>query len=193
MNTKFKSVAAAAAHLAEDADVEASVKKEIKGNTLVSVLLEMRIAKGLTQDQIAEAMKCDPSTVSRIESGNDRQLKWSDIVGYVNALKVQMGILFDDDSLPAAARIKQCVFKIDEDLKKLATLAHGVGGDDKIAHAINRFYREVLFNFLKRFEQNSDKLNSIIKIPSKTLAACIPEREITPLPPAPSEAAEPIK
>ncbi len=34
-----------------------------------------------------------------------------------------MSVLFDDESLPASARIKQCVMKIDEDLKKLAELA----------------------------------------------------------------------
>ena len=174
--TKFKTVAEAAAHLAEDSTVEKRVKREISQNTLVSLLLEMRVEKGLTQEQIAEAIGCDASTVSRIESGNDRQLKWLDIIGYAGALKVQMSVLFDDESLPAAARIKQCVFKIDDDLKKLAQLAEQVGGDDKIAQEIDRFYKQVLFNFLSRFSENRDKLSAIIKIPTKLKQVCLPDK-----------------
>jgi transcriptional regulator with XRE-family HTH domain len=165
--TKFNTVAAAAAHLAEDAAVEKRVKSEITRNALVSLLLETRVQKGVTQEKIAESMGCDASTVSRIESGNDRQLKWPDIIGYAGALGLQMSILFDDESLPAAARIKQCVFKIDDDLKKLATLAEQVDGDSEIVQGIARFYKEVLFNFLSRFSENRDKLSAVVKIPAK--------------------------
>jgi len=174
MNTKVNSVASAAAQLAEDPSVEARVKKEIQANSFVSALLDMRIAKGMTQEQIAESMGCDPSTISRIESGNDRQLKVNDLVGYTSALKVQMCIMFDDETWPAATRIKQCVYKIDEDLKKLADLAHQAGGDDKIAQGIDRFYRQVLFNFLIRFGENSDRLSKVIKISPKQRSVAWP-------------------
>jgi transcriptional regulator with XRE-family HTH domain len=180
--TRFKTAAEAAAHLAEDPSVEGRVNQEIKRNEIVSLLMEMRVSKGVTQEQIANSMGCDPSTVSRIESiesGNDRQLKWTDIVGYASALKLQMNILFDDESLPAAARIKQCVLKIDEDLKKLAQLAEQVGGDDKISQEISRFYKEVLFNFLLRYVDNNAKLKSVINIPSKP-AACPPSPTALP-------------
>jgi transcriptional regulator with XRE-family HTH domain len=175
MNTKFKSAAEAAAQLAEDPQIEKRVKDEICRNTVISVLLEMRIDKGLTQEQIAEAMGCDPSVVSRIESGNDRQLKWTDIMAYCNALKVQMNILFDDPALPAADRIKQYVFKIHEDLESLAKLAKEVGGEDDIAREIDRFYKQVLFNFLVRFKKNYDMVTSVVKVPAK-LPPC-PEPE----------------
>lgn len=171
--TRFKSAAEAAAHLAEDPTVEKLVKQEISRNTLVSLLLEMRIEKGLTQEQIAQSMGCDSSTVSRIESGNDRQLKWLDIVRYASALRLQMCVLFDDESLPAATRIKQCVFKIDADLKKLAELAAQVGGDDEIAQEIARFYKQVLFNFLSRFSENRNKLSAVIRIPDSPQAGCL--------------------
>ena len=167
MNTKFKNVAEAAAQLAEDPQVEKRVKDEIRRNALISTLLEIRIDKGLTQEQIAASMKCAPSVISRIESGNDRQLKWADIVGYCNALKVQMNIFFNDPSSPAAERIKQYVFKIHEDLESLAALAKETGGDDDIAGGINRFYKEVLFNFLIRFKKNYDKLTAVINVPAQ--------------------------
>lgn len=161
MNTKFKSAAEAAAHLAENPEVEKLVRDEIGRSSVVSTLLEMRVEKGLTQEQIAESMGCDASVISRIESGNDRLLKWADITGYCGALKLGMNIMFIDSSLPAAARIQQCVLKIHEDLEILAKLAKEVGADDSIAQEINRFYREVLFNFLARFKQNHDLLPTI--------------------------------
>jgi transcriptional regulator with XRE-family HTH domain len=164
--TKFRNVADAAADLAGDQAVVSRVNKEIQRNAVVSLLLELRVRKGLTQEQIAEAMSCDPSTVSRIESDSDKDLKWSHICGYINALGVQMNVLIDDGSLPAADRIKQCVFKIDDDLKKLADLAKEVGGEDEIAHEIDRFYRQVLFNFVTRFSENYSAVRSVVRIPS---------------------------
>lgn len=164
MSTRFKSVAEAAAHLAgDDPEVGKRVKNAIQRNELVSVLLQMRIEKGLTQEEIADRMKCGPSTVSRIESGNDRQLKWSDIIGYVSALKIKMGILFDDETLPASTKIKQCVFKIDEQLKALTELAKSTD-DPSIAQGIDRFYKDVLFNFAKRFGENRAEFESVLKV-----------------------------
>lgn len=180
MKTKFNSVAEAAAQLAGNPEIEKKVKQEIGRNSLVSLLLEMRVSKGLTQEDMAQAMGCDASTISRIESENDRALKWTDVTGYANALKVQMSVMFDDESLPASARIKQCVLKIDEDLKKLACLAEKVGGDDKIAQEINRFYKQVLFNFLANFSENHSKVQSIVKIPVKPHAALADRKKAAP-------------
>jgi transcriptional regulator with XRE-family HTH domain len=175
MNTKFSKTADAAAHLAGNPKIAESVDYEIRKNTLVTNLLSMRVEKNLTQEEVAKRMNCDPSKVSRMESGNDLQLRWVDIVMYVQAVNVQMGIIFDDESLPASTRIKQCVFQIDEDLKRLARMAQQFDGDDQTAEKINRFYREVLFNFLKRFTENKQRLNNFIKIPAKKRAPLEPE------------------
>jgi transcriptional regulator with XRE-family HTH domain len=192
MNTKFQTVAEAAAHLAEDPAVEKRVAKEIGRNAVVSALLEVRITKGVSQEEVAKAMGRDASTVSRIESGNDRQLKLSDIIGYANALNLQVGIRLDDESLPAAVRIKQCVFKIDDDLKKLAKLAEQIGGDDRITQEIGRFYKEVLFNFLVRFSDSHDRLRSVIKLTGKPQAACLSEQTQPARPPSAFEVSEPV-
>jgi transcriptional regulator with XRE-family HTH domain len=173
MNTKFNNVADAAAQLAEDPTVSAEVKNAVLCTSIVSILLQMRVAKGLTQEDVAKSMGCDPSKISRLESGSDRQLRWMDIVKYTRALKVDMSIIFDDSGMPAAERIKQCVFRIDEDLEKLANLAKDLGAGDKITQEIDRFYRQVLFNFIVRFKQNSEKLGAVLKIPGCAEGPCI--------------------
>lgn len=174
--TNFGNVAEAAAQLAEDQSMAAKVQSAIACNSVVSTLLRLRVEKGLTQEQIAETMKCDPSKVSRIESGSDRQLKLMDIVGYALALQVELSLTFDDSGLPAAQRIKQCVFRIDDDLKKLAALAQKVGAEDEITREIDRFYKEVLFNFLVRFKQNSERLSDVVRISAQPQQACLPEQ-----------------
>ena len=109
-------------------------------------------------------MGCDASTVSRIESSNDRHLKWTDIVGYASALNVQMSILFDQESLPAATRIKHAVFRIHADLEGLADLAKQVGGDDKISKKIHEFYGDVLLNFMIKFSDSAEQLPRPVKV-----------------------------
>src|SRR5689334_20471202 len=118
--TRFQDAAEAAAQLAGDPKVAEQVRDEMGQSELVAQLVELRLSKEITQQQVAKAMGRDASTVSRIESDSDRQLQWNDIVGYANALGLQVNLLFDDCSLPVAGRIKQCVLKIDDHLKKLA-------------------------------------------------------------------------
>jgi transcriptional regulator with XRE-family HTH domain len=164
MNTKAKTIAQMAAALAEDPKVEQDVREEINRNLLVSYLLSLRVSKKLTQEQVATAMGCDASKISRIESGNDENLKWGDIAAYAGALNVNICVLFEDPNLPAAERIKRCVYKISEHLKKLAELARKVGGDDDIAKKINEFSGEVLLNFLLRYKDHHDEMKSFVQI-----------------------------
>jgi transcriptional regulator with XRE-family HTH domain len=169
--TKFKSTAEAAAHLAGNPEAARAVQEEICRGSLVSALISMRLAKKMTQEDVAESMGCDPSKISRLEAGNDIHLKWSDIVGYVSAVNVQMSVIFDDDSLPPAVRIKQCVYQIDDDLKRLREMVQKLDGDEKTAAKIAHFYQEVLFNFLKRFSDNHQILKNYVQIPPRTKTA----------------------
>jgi transcriptional regulator with XRE-family HTH domain len=131
---------------------------------MVSTLLHLRTEKGLSQQEIAEQMGCDPSKISRLETGTDFQLKWVDIIKYLHALGVRLNIMFQDDSLSAASQIKQHVFAIHELLQQLAALAEEVGDDEDLIDKIHQFYGEVLFNFVERFEDSYEKLLSGIQV-----------------------------
>jgi transcriptional regulator with XRE-family HTH domain len=181
MNTKSKTIAEMAAALADNPSVEQDVQKEIQRNAMVSYLLSLRVSKGLTQEQVATAMGCDASKISRLESGNDETLKWGDIADYTSALNVQMFVLVEDPTLPAAERIKQCVFSIHEHLNDLTELARQVGSDDKIARKINEFSGEVLFNFLLQYQDHRENLRSVFKFaPINQPTLCASEPASTP-------------
>ena len=72
-----------------------------------------------------------------------------------------MHLAFEDEKLPAAARIKTHVLQIHKLLEELSVLAKEVGDDDNITSKIHEFYGEVLFNFMIRFEENYKRLPSI--------------------------------
>ncbi len=165
MNTRFNNAADAAAALAQNPKIVHQIDKEVRRGNLVTCLLERRISKGKTQEQVAETMGCDSSKISRMESGNDATLKWRDIVAYLNSLGIGLTLCFEDTSLPVAQRIKESVFRIHDDLQLLAKLAKQVGKDDEISQKIQQFYGEVLFNFLVKFKDSHDMLSSVFRVP----------------------------
>ncbi len=155
---RYKSVAEAAAFLAVDDTVKNLVQDEIDNSQIVNNLLRLRLRKGVSQKELSKSMGCDSSKISRIEAGNDLQLKIGDISQYASALGVQMNLVFEDTTLPVAEQIKCSVFSIHEKLEQLVGLAKQVDGDETIINAINAFYKEVLFNFLVRFADSHGRL-----------------------------------
>jgi transcriptional regulator with XRE-family HTH domain len=160
-NLRSKSAGDAAAFLCGDEMVKNLVEKEIAQSWIVNKLLQIRIDKELSQKELAQKMGCDPSKISRMEAGNDLQLKIGDIAQYASALGIQINMVFEDTTLPVAEQIKCSVFSIHEKLEQLVGLAKQVDGDEAIINAINSFYKEVLFNFLVRFKDSHEKLSIV--------------------------------
>ncbi len=93
---RFKSVAEAAAFFAVDDAVINLVQDEIDNSQIVNNLLRLRLRKGISQKELSRRMGCDSRKISRIEAGNDLQLKIGDISQYASALCVQMNVVFED-------------------------------------------------------------------------------------------------
>ena len=69
----------------------------------------------------------------------------------MRALGVNLSLLVDDPSLPAAERIKHHVLNAHALLEQLRVLAQQMGEGEAITAKIKEFYGEVLFNFMLRF------------------------------------------
>lgn len=164
MSTNRKTVAAMAAELADDPAIEADVEALARRSRLVRTLVDIRLTKKMTQAQIASAMHCDQSRVSRIENGYDDDLTYGDMVAYANAAGCSLNLLFDDTGAPAATRIKQHVFAIQAQLNSLATLAEQTGDERALVAKIHEFMGEVLFNFLVRFDANYKRVHALMPI-----------------------------
>jgi transcriptional regulator with XRE-family HTH domain len=158
-------VAQLAGSLAEDEGSTARVRAHAEGTQLISTLINLRNGKGLTQRKIASKMGVNASKVCRMEAGSDDQLKWGDVLRYMRALDVNLSLLVDDPSLPAAERIKHHILNAHALLEQLRVLAQEMGEGDEITAKIKKFYGEVLFNFMIRLCSSYEKLPQSGPIP----------------------------
>jgi len=164
MTTKHTNAADAAAALTGRKETQQRIQMMADRSEIVRALIAMRTSKNMTQAAIASRMQCTQSRISKLEAGTDDSLSIGELRAYLSALKVNMSLLFDDHTEPAAVRIKHLVFAIDGLLKSLGETAKSVVDDQEIIAGINRFYKEVLVNFLIRFDQNYKQLQPIIQI-----------------------------
>ena len=164
MATRSHSVAEMAAATLGDPSAKERVGHMIADRRLIKQLIILRHFKKITQKQIADHMGCDTSKISKIEAGFDSNLKFGDILGYVTALGLGFVATLTDPSTPIAGQIKAHVFRIDALLKELSALAAASGNDRAITEGIDRFYKEVLFNFLKNFKDQYGSFLSCTEI-----------------------------
>ena len=157
------SVAEMAADILDDPSAKERVEKLITNRRLIEQLVLQRLLREKTQTEVAKHMGCHTSKISRMEAGSDQDLKLGDILGYLSALDMNLSMILSDPTSPIADRIKHAVFQIDDQLKELTGLA-SLSGDEQITSGIDRFYHEVLFNFIKNFKSTYDEFRDRLQI-----------------------------
>ena len=177
------SVAEMAADILDDPSAKERVEKLIANRRLTEQLILQRLLREKTQTEVAKHMGCHTSKISRMEAGSDQDLKLGDILGYLSALDMNLSMILADPTSPIADRIKHAVFQIDDLLQELRDLAAPYD-DDKINEGIDRFYHEVLFNFIKNFKSTYDEFRdrSQISFPEEEVSAegVIEDQESSP-------------
>ncbi len=175
MSKKSTTPAMLAASLTGNPEAAKRVTAHQAETRFVRALIDMRVAKKLSQRELAKRMGVSPSKVCRLESSRDEALNLGDVFLYLKALGMTMSVMFDDPALPAADRIKHYVFAVHSQLEQLQKLACQIGGEDAISEKIKQFYGEVLFNFVLRLGDSYSKLPGATPIrlgdadvPSKT-------------------------
>lgn len=93
--------AEAAAALCGDPAMADRVRAHAAACQLVTMLMNLRLARGMTQTDIARRMNVSPSKVSKLEASNDASLRLGDIVAYVRAIGLETSISFEDPAIPA--------------------------------------------------------------------------------------------
>ena len=177
------SVAEMAADILDDPSAKERVEKLIANRRLIEQLILQRLLREKTQTEVAKHMGCHTSKISRMEAGSDQDLKLGDILGYLSALDMNLSMILADPTSPIADRIKHAVFQNDDLLQELRDLAAPYD-DDKINEGIDRFYHEVLFNFIKNFKSTYDEFRdrSQISFPEEEVSAegVIEDQESSP-------------
>ncbi|MBR3583585.1 MAG: transcriptional regulator [Kiritimatiellae bacterium] len=139
-------------------EVKAALARARLSNAVVRALQRARLDAGYSQRELAKAAGFSPAKASRMESGQDDDLKLGDVRQYLAALGMSMHMTFEDESKPAAYRIKQKVIEIGFLLASLANLAEKDPEDRPLVDGINRFRGEVLFNFMLRYAETRPQI-----------------------------------
>jgi transcriptional regulator with XRE-family HTH domain len=122
---------------------------------VVNCLTAIRCAKEVTQAQLAERMRCGQPKISKIESSEDADLDFGDIISYVNSLGMSVHIAFAPDKRNGADHIRFHVECIKQELDRLVRIA---GSDESIGNGVEAFAIETIQKMISMIEESIHKL-----------------------------------
>mgnify|MGYP000847092497 FL=1 len=163
-------------------DVQSKVEELRQETSLTEILANLRVAAGLTQEQVAERLGVSQSAISKLESGRDEDLTVGEIRKYAELTGQRIALMFGKP-LSHVEAVKVHALGIRQRLTALAALAHK---DEELEPAIQGFFGEAFFNILdilaKCHQQMPHKGGVQLKVevigsaaPSSKPAAGLPE------------------
>jgi len=124
-----------------------ALEERLEKRKLIRTLVALRASVGLSQEEIALAMKHSQSKISKFESGYDEDLRLGEMAEYLEALGYSARIVVTKPANSIADEIKYHWHSLGKLLDKLLDLAHK---DADIAVGIGKFANEVGYNYMSR-------------------------------------------
>jgi transcriptional regulator with XRE-family HTH domain len=149
------SVADLVASVSDSKEFVRDFNEHLAKRMLIKRLISLRSAKSVSQADIAKKLACTQSRISKLEAGEDSDLRIGELCEYANAigLEVQIGLM--PKGMRITDRIKAHAFAIKRLLNEMVRLAHG---DPGIAKGIAGFFGEAFFNLLGVVKESAEKL-----------------------------------
>ena len=155
MKKKFNSVLEMVREMSEDKSLAADFEKRIAAKTLVKKLFTLRQIKGLSQQEMAKKLGWSQSRVSKLESAEDSDLRFGDIIAWLAVLDLELGIIISPREASAVSKVKHHAFAIKRVTDQLADMA---AGDNAITKGVAQFFGEAAFNLVSMLQQSAKKL-----------------------------------
>ena len=102
----FQSVSELVRATVEDSDCADKLDDQIAGRQIVKKLTILRVARKLSQKDIAAKLGCSQSRVSKIESGRDLDMSLGDLMAYLEAVGFQLNLSFIGNEQPMVEQTK---------------------------------------------------------------------------------------
>lgn len=106
-----------------DSELREEIAAEIESRKLVTRLVAIRVAKGLSQRDVADRMQCSQSRLSKLENTPDNNIKLGDLRRYAEAVGCDFAHGIIPDGPDTAEKIKSHALAIKKHLDDLATFA----------------------------------------------------------------------
>lgn len=143
---QYASVAEMVRSVSDDPQFADDFDRRVNSRRLVKHLFAMRNAEGLSQKDIADRIGCSQSRISKLESGNDDDLRLADLAAYLRALDLDLCLVFGQKDSTIVNKIKYHAVAIKRLLAELVKLAQM---DKQIAEGVAGFHGEAFFNLIK--------------------------------------------
>lgn len=116
---QFGSVTEMLKSVTKDAELVGEFESYRKDRQLVSFLASSRSAKGMSQEDIATAMGCSQSAISKLESGVDAELKIDEVDRYMDALGLKATVLATPKNGTSHSHIRALTTALEASLNEL--------------------------------------------------------------------------
>ncbi len=125
---RFKNTAEMIRALSNDEKQAEQTIRNMNQRCVIDFLMAQRSARGLSQTEIADKMRCTQSRVSKLENGKDDDLSISEFRKYTQALDLELSFLLTKKGETVVGQVKQHVFAIRLPCRSIAGRGHGGGG-----------------------------------------------------------------
>lgn len=144
--TQHSSVADMVRRLSEDRAFADEFEKRLSRRQLIKMLTMLRSRANLSQQELAEKLECTQSKVSKLESSEDADIRFGDLVDYIGAVDHEMRIFLVPKGQTVVDEVKLYAFVIKRLLHRLVQLA---GEDKEMVKGVERFLSEAAFNLVR--------------------------------------------
>ena len=128
---------------------------QIHQRQLVRKLARLRNQKKVPQSEIADALGCKQSRISKLENGFDKDVSIDDLAGYCRALDCELHVILRNSKTSIVDQIKEYAFGIKDCLKRLCSIAKK---DDKISSGVAQFHVEAIMNLVQIVADSANEL-----------------------------------
>jgi predicted XRE-type DNA-binding protein len=154
-NKRYHEVSQMVRETSESQDFSEAFDKRLARRQLIKSLLLLRASQGLSQEDIANKIKCSQSRVSKLEASEDCDLRIGDVLNYGSALGLQMQVVCFKKGMVVADQVKYHFFQMKELMEKMVTLAND---DPVIAKGVARFFTEASVNLFAMLVDSATSL-----------------------------------
>jgi transcriptional regulator with XRE-family HTH domain len=152
---QYKSVSEMVHAVAENAAFADALDEQLAERQVIKLLISLRALAAKSQSDLAKAMDCTQSRISKLENGRDGDLRLEDFHAYLTALGYGMKIVIAKHDQTAFDEVKYHALSIKRLLDHFAQLA---GDDETMAHGVLNAISETWFNVAKMLEDSARKL-----------------------------------
>lgn len=152
---QYASVAELLRDVVSDEEVHVEFSTLVARRQLIKQLITYRAVKGMSQEDVAAKMGCAQSSVSKLESANDDEVRLGTLRAYAKAVGCELAACPIPQDITPVERVKCHAFAIKRHTDDMAQLARK---DEGIAQGVTNFFVELVVNLVQMLSDSADRL-----------------------------------